>query len=335
MPATLASAFWMPTQRAAAFGPARIWEIANVPGEETRRAEPDRRRWRRAPTPVARVQCTACRRSSRCAPANIELLYARSVRPRARDEPVDQPAGEQRAQRIDEVGLAHQGRHGAHREAALAHQVHRQPGQHEVEGVVAREVSEARAPQRGLPQDLAPGRLVHGIGRAVRSRQLHPAPTAAATAGTAAPNTQKAERQPKCTMSRAADVRADRRTEQVAEGDDPVRPTQAPHRDYAREQLRDAGEAGALADAEQQPQQQQRREGLRETGQHGRARPEREARGEHALRAEAIRQPARRDLQQRVRPEERATAAAPIWSAERPIASWISGAARGSAPRST
>src|SRR6266536_2473420 len=39
------------------------------------------------------------------------------------------------------------------RKPALAHQVQRQPGEHEIESVVAREMAQARAPQGTLPED--------------------------------------------------------------------------------------------------------------------------------------------------------------------------------------
>ena len=121
------------------------------------------------------------------------------------------------------------------------------------------------------------------------------------------PKIQKAARQPYVRHQNAArEQMPTAGPMMIAECHDAVRRAQALHRHHRRQQLRDAGESGALADAEQQAQ---RRAASGKVCANPKpmvavahiARPD----AEHAMRAVALREPAHRNLRQRIGPEER------------------------------
>jgi hypothetical protein len=71
-----------------------------------------------------------------------------------------------------------------------------------------------------------------------------------------------------------------------------------------REEFCVARVCDALADAEQDAQDEDHREARRQTGEHGSQGPQSEAATEHVAYVEALRQPACDGLQGRIRPEE-------------------------------
>ena len=229
----------------------------------------------------------------------------RDVRPVVpRDDAIDDPPGEQRAQRIHRIGTAGEARHLGGREAALADDVGGQPVQHEVERVVAGKESEARAPERRLPQQHAQRRSVVGARLHRSLRQPDPRPRQE-------PQQRQTAEYPEggapavMRHDEPAAVGADGRPEQIAAGDDAVGPAQALDGHDGGEEVRETRETRALTDAQQEAQPEQHREGVRQADQHGGAGPHREPDGKDAVRAVALGQPAGRKLQQRIGPEER------------------------------
>ncbi len=95
------------------------------------------------------------------------------------------------------------------------------------------------------------------------------------------------------------------RTGQIAEGNDSIGRAQALRGHDRRQYLGDAGEPGALPQAQHQPQQQQRGKGVGEADQDGSRRPQGQSGSQYSMRAVALGQPADGNLREGVGPEKR------------------------------
>ena len=154
-----------------------------------------------------------------------------------------------------------------------------------------------------MPQDIHGARRPVGAGllRQAADRGFQPGPQPEQRA---AAEHEKGRLPAEAGHQHATDKRPERRSQRVADRQKAIGPTEAGHRHRRGENLRRAGEGCTFAKAEHQPQKDQHDKAVAHPDQQGRARPERGAGGQHAMRAEALPQPSDGHLRRRVGPVE-------------------------------
>ena len=215
----------------------------------------------------------------------------RSFVPAARNEPVGKPAQQQRRRRLDEVDHRQQAGHLDHLEPARLDEEQRQPGEEEEEGIGVGEMTDAHRPDRALlhhPADRDRGR---GGGALAPMGFGDDQPWDQPQEGDEAEGEE--DHSPSIMdHDQSADEDAERGAEVERRGNRAVGDAAMLAGDPRGDDLRRGGEGDALADAEHDPKRDQRGEASRETGQCGGERPQHETRGDEAIDAEAVGQPA-------------------------------------------
>ncbi len=196
------------------------------------------------------------------ADASIQRRIDASDRPDRVQRSENGPA--QGRHRLRRIAQRRQHRHFADRQAALLDQEQRQPGEQEIEAIIAGGVADPHRPQRPFVEQAANRhhRLASLLHDPPAARQ-QPAATAPARSASTRPKAMNIARQPSDGEDHPTGQRADRRAERNADRDGRIGHAAPLRGNMPGDNLGAAGKGDAFADAQHDPQHQQRQRSRR------------------------------------------------------------------------